>query len=111
MIGVTIAMPQECHGWYGNDAQVDRVGVPTLTKLGDTRGGTVMGRCRCGGCVVFGTFPHPLVGAALLGCRECGNEWLDNGERCTVGLTSNVPKAWCPQCGSAKTLVVTQAGG
>jgi transcription elongation factor Elf1 len=58
-----------------------------------------MGRCRCGGCVVFGTFAAPKANATRFKCLRCGHEWLDNGERCTMGLTDDVPVPWCPKCG------------
>ncbi len=54
------------------------------------------------GHVVFGWHAWPPTDAALLTCRACRHGWLDNGERCAVGLFSDVLVPSCPQCGSVQ---------
>lgn len=59
-----------------------------------------MGRCRCVGHVVFMRDVTPAPGSVRMWCRACGRRWWDVGERCTIGILSDVLVPWCPGCGS-----------
>lgn len=68
-----------------------------------------MSKCNCRGRVAFGEHAKPGVGAVEMWCRACSHRWPDVGERCTVGVLSDVLLPWCPKCGSVQVTPVVSS--